>query len=55
MTTFVDFQMNTLGFLNELASAHRNANADNWPALRDEVLSRNGMEELSFLEYAGDK
>lgn len=50
--TFHSFRDNTLMLMNELALAHRNANADTWPAARDAVLNRfNLSEELGHLLY----
>ncbi len=42
----------TLQHLNELNTAYRNADADSWPAYRDEVLKAQGLlEELYFLSW----
>lgn len=49
--TFTNFRNNTLCLLNELALAHRNADAETWPELRDEVLEKHNLMDLSFLEF----
>lgn len=51
MPTFTTFRNNTLCFLNELALAHRQSDAESWPANRDEVLKRHDQMGLNFLEF----
>lgn len=51
--TFKQYQSEVMGFVNELALAHRNSTPETWSGLRDAVLSRHGMLELNFLEFEG--